>query len=148
MFASQELPPELARRLHALPPEKRALLERKYQQSLLNRKSLPLLRRRDNPNFFPLSFAQERLWFLWLLEPDVPAWNRPTNFRLRGRLNSAALERALNKVFCRHEILRAAYSTREGTAQQNIRPWQNFLLPVQDLSSVEEDKRAGQLEEM
>src|SRR5215471_2712592 len=54
----------------------------------------------------PISFAQERLWFLEKLEPNSPLYNLPTLVRITGRINVNALQRALNSMLARHEILR------------------------------------------
>src|SRR5262249_21778499 len=66
----------------------------------------------------PLSFAQQRLWFLNELEPGVPAYNIPLAVRLTGKLDAAALEASLQEVVRRHEALRTTFTTVEGRALQ------------------------------
>src|SRR5690606_30773300 len=70
----------------------------------------------------PLSFAQERLWFLWKLAPGSTAYNMPVSVRLRGPLDRAALSRALDGVVARHEILRTRYVETDGRPRQVIDP--------------------------
>src|SRR5215204_4329488 len=60
--------------------------------------------RREDPSVHPISFAQERLWFLDRLDPDNPAYVIPSSLRLKGRLDVPALERALTEVVRRHEV--------------------------------------------
>ncbi len=68
----------------------------------------------------PLSFSQERLWFLWRLAPDSPAYNLPGAFRLTGRLDRPALERSLQALVQRHAALRTVFPERDGTAVQEL----------------------------
>src|SRR6476659_9464293 len=62
----------------------------------------------------PLSFAQERLWFLNQFEPESAFYNIPIPLRLRGALNVAALESTLNELMRRHEVLRTAFVENGG----------------------------------
>ena len=68
----------------------------------------------------PLSFAQQRLWFLYQLEPENPAYNEPFAFRLTGRLKLDALKRSLREIARRHEILRTAFIAEDGQPAQVI----------------------------
>jgi amino acid adenylation domain-containing protein len=68
----------------------------------------------------PLSYAQERLWFLEQLDPGLPVYNIPFAVRLRGRLDRAALERALGGVVARHEVLRTRFRDLGGRPVQTV----------------------------
>ncbi len=70
----------------------------------------------------PLSFAQQRLWFLDQLEPGNAAYNLHTAFRLHGAVDATALERALQLIVARHEALRTTFAVRDGEPVQVIHP--------------------------
>jgi acyl carrier protein len=89
----------------------------------------------------PLSFAQQRLWFLDQLEPNSPFYNVGAALRLEGELNVAALERTLSEIVRRHEVLRTSFPEVEGHPVQVIAPSVNFSLPLIDLSQMEEVER-------
>lgn len=104
---------------------------------------------------FPLSFAQQRLWFMEQLQPGTAAYSLPIAWRIEGPLDVAAFERSLNEMLRRHASLRTTFSTantcqtsthvresladsngvREGEARQIVRPFQPVQLPIVDLSS-------------
>ena len=85
----------------------------------------------------PLSFAQERLWFLHQLDPDTGAYNIPTATLIEGRLDYEAMERALNEVIKRHESLRTSFGATNGQPVQVILPELHLCLPVLDLSDFD-----------
>ncbi|BAZ54100.1 amino acid adenylation domain-containing protein [Nostoc sp. NIES-4103] len=89
----------------------------------------------------PLSFAQQRLWFLSRLEPDSSAYNIPAAVRLTGKLNIAALFQSINEIIRRHEILRTTVNVVDGEATQVIGNGENFIVPVIDLQALSEDKK-------
>ncbi|WP_346730394.1 condensation domain-containing protein, partial [Caballeronia sp. dw_276] len=97
----------------------------------------PLLPRsqagRDRP--LPLSYAQQRLWFLDRLEPGNPSYNIPATVRLRGELDVAALRRALNEVVGRHDVLRTHFSVEDGEVVQRTVARLAIDLPLVDLSA-------------
>jgi amino acid adenylation domain-containing protein len=84
----------------------------------------------------PLSFAQERLWFIDRLEPGSAVYNMPMVRRLGGALDVAALERALGEIVRRHEALRTVFAEADGSPVQVIAPFDGFALPVEDLSGL------------
>jgi len=98
-------------------------------------KSLPLVpMARTGP--LPLSFAQQRLWFLDQLEPGSTTYLISRALRLRGPLNHSALEQSLNALIDRHESLRTTFVVREGNPIQVIAPSVTFALPVVDLQAL------------
>ena len=111
-------------RLGELSPEKQALLELLLQEG------------GGGPETFPLSFAQERLWFLHQLEPDSAAYNIAGAVRLQGRLDVSALERTLDEIVRRHESLRTTFSLADGQPVQVIAPAMSLPLPLVDLSAA------------
>ncbi|HEX8650921.1 MAG TPA: amino acid adenylation domain-containing protein, partial [Pyrinomonadaceae bacterium] len=92
----------------------------------------------------PLSFAQQRLWFLQQLEPTGTAYNVPIAMRFKGRLNIAALERSLGEVVRRHEVLRTSFGNVDGQPVQIVAPARPLTLPVMDLSELHEEEREAE----
>lgn len=91
----------------------------------------------------PLSFSQERLWFLQNLEPDSPAYHVPLGMRLRGRLNLLALQRSLERIVGRHEILRTRYRSEKGWVRQIVYDEAQVPLPMVDLMTESFGAREG-----
>jgi amino acid adenylation domain-containing protein len=89
----------------------------------------------------PLSFSQQRLWFLDQYEPDKSFYNMPYGLRLVGALDAAALEQSLNEIVRRHETLRTVFSVVEGEPVQIITPPVNGSLAVVDLRNHPENER-------
>ena len=100
-----------------------------------------ILKKAKESNSFPTSFAQERLWFLNKLEPQSPAYNIPVALRLEGSLDVKVLERSLNEILRRHDVLRTRFSTMDGQPVQIITPPQTMTLPVIDLSKHPKEQR-------
>jgi amino acid adenylation domain-containing protein len=92
----------------------------------------------DRDGALPLSFAQERLWFLDRLQPESAFYNVPIALRLAGALDERALERALGEIVRRHEVLRTTFRERDGGPLLAIEPFTGFHLPVDDLSGADE----------
>ncbi|HEU0054645.1 MAG TPA: amino acid adenylation domain-containing protein, partial [Longimicrobium sp.] len=91
----------------------------------------------------PVSFAQERMWFLDRLEPGTSSLAIPNALRLRGALDAAALKRALEEVVRRHQSLRTVFPERGGVPVQRVLPPGPFDLPVHDLRGLGETERRG-----
>ncbi|AUX22495.1 peptide synthetase [Sorangium cellulosum] len=89
----------------------------------------------------PLSFAQERLWFLHRLAPESRAYNCLCPFRLTGEIHVPALDRSLRELVRRHEILRTVYTEIEGRPAQIVAEDAAFWLEVADLQHLSEDER-------
>ncbi|HKV11774.1 MAG TPA: non-ribosomal peptide synthase/polyketide synthase, partial [Thermoanaerobaculia bacterium] len=94
----------------------------------------------------PLSFAQQRLWFLDQLTPGNPVYNLPATIELTGRLDVPALTATLTEVVRRHEVLRTTYSAPAGELAQVVAPAAPFALPQVDLRGLRpEEVRAETL---
>ncbi|HEX4965502.1 MAG TPA: amino acid adenylation domain-containing protein [Thermoanaerobaculia bacterium] len=96
----------------------------------------------------PLSFPQERLWFLDRLTPGTPLYNIPGPLSLQGPLDVAALARAFDEIRRRHEVLRTRFAERGGTGVQIVEPWRPQLLPVLDLAGLPEPLRRAEAERL
>ncbi|MFP4120964.1 amino acid adenylation domain-containing protein [Coleofasciculus sp.] len=90
---------------------------------------------------FPLSFAQQRLWFLDQLQPGLSAYNIATALRITGSLNIPALEQSLNEIVRRHEVLRTTFTTVNNQPFQCIAPSLTLTLPLVDLRQLPPDER-------
>lgn len=95
---------------------------------------------------WPLSFSQQRLWFLDQLEPNTPLYNIPSVARLRGPLNVAALQLALDTIVERHESLRTRFVNQGGHPAQVFDEQARLRLQVQDLSGILETARDAELQ--
>src|SRR6266542_2375549 len=89
----------------------------------------------------PVSFAQQRLWFLEQLEPGSPFYNVPSAVRLSGPLDVPALEQSLNEIVRRHEVLRTTFIMDDGQPVQAIAPSVSVSLPVVDLCELPNAER-------
>ncbi|HET7230631.1 MAG TPA: amino acid adenylation domain-containing protein [Longimicrobium sp.] len=89
-------------------------------------------------NDLPLSFAQERMWFIARLDSGSAAYHMSAALRLWGALDVAALERALGEVVRRHEPLRTVFRNEQDRPVQHVLPWHAQPLPVTDFSEDDE----------
>jgi amino acid adenylation domain-containing protein len=104
----------------------------------------PPMERISRDHDLPLSFAQQRLWFIDQLDRGNPAYNFPIAVRLTGSLNVAALEQSLNEIVRRHEALRTTYGEVKGQPVQIISPTLTLPLPALDLRALSESDREAQ----
>jgi len=104
----------------------------------------------DRSRPLPLSWAQQRLWFLDQLDPAAgKAYHIPVGLRLRGRLDSAALQAALDRIVARHEDLRTHFAGVDGLPVQVIAPADaGFCLQVQDLADLPDGEQAAEVEKI
>ncbi|WP_159067541.1 non-ribosomal peptide synthetase [Gordonia iterans] len=80
----------------------------------------PVTAAMPRPEMIPLSFAQQRMWFINRLDPSAPTYNIPSAFRLRGAVDLDALRQAVSDVVARHEVLRTVFPDREGVPYQLV----------------------------
>ncbi|HEX2081437.1 MAG TPA: amino acid adenylation domain-containing protein [Longimicrobium sp.] len=109
---------------HLSPQEKRALLAQLIQ------------RREGEEKRYPLSFAQQRLWFLDRVAPGSTFYNVPLAIRLRAPLDVPVLARALNEIVRRHEALRTTFRSVDGRPWQCVAPALHLPLPEVDLGAL------------
>ncbi|WP_323114777.1 non-ribosomal peptide synthetase [Pseudomonas guariconensis] len=110
----------LAQRFAGMSAEARQALQGKMREQGLTLEALPIPPRAAGLQVLPASYAQQRLWFIWQLEPQASAYNLTGAFRLRGPLDHAALEQTLAALLARHEVLRTTFRLEEGAVQQVI----------------------------
>ena len=96
----------------------------------------------------PLSFAQQRLWFLNEFAGGSSAYNISLALHVQGRLDAAVLARALNEIVRRHEVLRTTFTSTEGLASQVVHPSLELELPLIDFSALSEPERIAEVERM
>ena len=97
---------DLVSRFLRLPLEQRQQFYQRLQSRGMSFAQLPIASIREEGEHAPLSYAQERQWFLWQLDPDSAAYHVPGALRLSGRLDKAALQRSFDTLVARHESLR------------------------------------------
>ncbi|HEX9316331.1 MAG TPA: condensation domain-containing protein, partial [Actinomycetota bacterium] len=100
----------------------------------------------DRQGPLPLSFAQQRLWFLDEFEPNSSEYITPAALRLRGELDVEALNAALSALVARHESLRTTFESVEGRGVQVVHPPSEVVVPVVDLSDLPAPEREARLD--
>lgn len=85
------------------------------------------------PRVFPLSFAQQRLWFMEQLQPGTPLYNIHCALDMKGRLDATALQAALNEIVARHDALRTSFPILAGRPVQLVAPSQAVPLAIEDV---------------
>jgi non-ribosomal peptide synthetase component F len=93
----------------------------------------------------PLSFAQQRLWFLDQLEPGKATYNCPSAMRLTGNPNLPALHQSLNEIVRRHEVLRTAFADVDGRPVPTVMKTSELGLKVLDLQMIDPDRREQEM---
>ncbi|MEA2175747.1 MAG: hypothetical protein QOD00_3339, partial [Blastocatellia bacterium] len=124
-----------------LSAAKRALLEKRLKGRRVAPTPGQLISRRASRESAPLSFAQQRLWFLWQMDPEGFAYNVSAAFRLKGQLDLKALERSFNEIIRRHESLRTSFRVVNAEPRQIISSALVIQIPLEDLQHLPEDAR-------
>lgn len=132
----------------ALSPTKRALFEALIKDKGLTISKIPKLSR-ENPNqYYPLSYAQQRLWFLEQIEPGNSVYNETISLLIKGDLDIKALEYSINEIISRHEILRTTFISLKGEAFQVISYEEKLALSVTNLSEISPAERDAECEKL
>jgi amino acid adenylation domain-containing protein len=131
----------------AISPETRALLEARLKERRAAAPP-PRILPSDRRDALPLSFAQQRLWFLDRLEPGSSLYNVPMAGRVRGVLDLDALGAALESVVSRHDALRTTFREEGGNPVQVISAPARVEIPLTDLRDVAPDRREGEARRM
>ncbi|MFP2933020.1 amino acid adenylation domain-containing protein, partial [Pyxidicoccus sp. 3LG] len=133
---------ELSVRAFFEAPTVAALAE--HLQTATSRSSLPPLTRVRGEDRVPMSFAQQRLWFLDQLQPGQALYNMSSALRLSGTLEPGAFQHAIDELVRRHESLRTTFHAEGGEPFQLIHPATRGQLQVVDLSALPEEQRQSE----
>jgi amino acid adenylation domain-containing protein len=109
---------------------------------------VPLTPVETTSSYHPLSYTQQRLWFLDQLAPGNPAYHIAFAIRFQGQLHIDVLERSLNEVIRRHEALRTTFSIVEGQPVQVITPCLWLPLKVVDCQSLSREAREAEVQRL
>ncbi len=127
---------ELDDRVAALSAEKRELLLQRLSQKRGAKSNTEIHALPRDSNRFPLSYAQQRLWFLDQLDPGNCSYNNHAMLRIRGELDVEAMGRSIEEIIRRHEVLRTTFGMEAEQPIQIIGPGSRFELPIVDLQSL------------
>jgi hypothetical protein len=131
-----------------LTPEKRALLHKRLQQQSVSRPAEDSIPRRPAGAPVPLSINQEGLWFIHQVAPGDANYNIPGTLRLQGRLDAAALHRALETIVARHEILHTRFQPGADQPLQVVQPPAPLPFPLHDLAHLPQPDRLAQARQL
>jgi amino acid adenylation domain-containing protein len=128
-----------------LSGKKRAVLEALLREQGIGEAKTERIPRRTESGPAPLSFAQQRIWFLDQLEPENPLYNIHTGVELLGPLNVPVLQRSIAEILRRHEALRTTFTVIDDRPVQVINKNAIFKLPVNDLQELDESQRPSKV---
>lgn len=133
-----------------LTPEQRALLQKRLKGGGKTVKSTEasqpsLIPRRPAEGVTPLTFAQQRMWFLDLLDPGNKAYNIPNAVRMVGKLRLDVLEQSLNEIVKRHESLRTTFAKADGEPVQVIAEEAGISIPILPVDGATAEEREARL---
>jgi hypothetical protein len=123
-------------RIANLSPSKLELLAQQLKAKTARAAKVQPIPRRPTAQTPPLSFAQQRLWFLDQLTPGGATYNMPVAIRLVGQLNVGVLSRSLNEIISRHEVLRTSFPSIDGQPVQVIAASARIELALLNLREI------------
>ncbi|WP_144572332.1 non-ribosomal peptide synthetase [Bacillus paramycoides] len=126
---------DLLAKLSSLSPEKRAWLQKQMQK-------------KENKEALPLSYAQQRLWFMDRFNPNSSLYNIPTVWRLKGNWVPEALEKGFNRLIERHESLRTVFKEIREQPVQHIVEFLPRTLPVRDYSPLPQEVKEKEVDSL
>lgn len=106
------------------------------------------IRKADHGRDLPLSFTQERLWFVQSLDPESAAYNIPVSVRLHGELDVEVLRCSLTEIIERHEVLRTVYRVNRESPTQMVLPEWTFEWEISDLRDLVQEAAAARLRQI
>ncbi len=127
---------DLQNRLKKLTPEQRAILEKKLREKALKKTEENKIQLRKDMDKYPMSYEQERLWFLNQLNPDSAFYNMPAALKITGKLNIGILENSLREIITKHQILSAKYINDKNGPKQELIPI-DFKLTAESIDREE-----------
>ncbi|ASC71036.1 Non-ribosomal peptide synthetase [Halomicronema hongdechloris C2206] len=139
---------KILNRRSKLSSTQRELLEKRLRGEVNPYSKTEIIPKRSQTGPAPLSFAQQRLWFLHQLDPGNPYYSEPACIKLTGTLNVNALEHSLNEIVRRHEALRTTFEMVAEQAVQIIHPTISVVLPVVNLRSLSEAGQKAEIEQL
>ncbi|MDY7022800.1 MAG: condensation domain-containing protein, partial [Cyanobacteriota bacterium] len=139
---------DINQRIASLSPEKRAILEQRLREKATQAQQKKAIPKIDRLGSLPLSFSQQRMWFLERLDPGNFAYNRPAALQLTGRLNISVLEKCLKEITARHEVLRTIFPSINGVPQQKILPELNLKLSITEVLSESNSEQKAKLKHL
>ncbi|WP_256584148.1 condensation domain-containing protein, partial [Pseudomonas sp. SDI] len=136
----------IAKRFITLPLEKRRRYLEKMLEEGVSPANLPIPDVQSSFELLPLSYAQERQWFLWQLDPQSTAYHIPAALRLSGALDLAALQGAFASLIERHQSLRTRFVEDDGQTRQEILPTLSLdIVPEQRPLAADAETQALQI---
>jgi amino acid adenylation domain-containing protein/non-ribosomal peptide synthase protein (TIGR01720 family) len=140
---------DLLKRLESLSPQKRELVLQKLlaqQASAKHKSQVVSIKPVSRDELIPLSFPQQKLWFLHQMEGSSANYNMAAAVEIRGNLQVYILERIIREIVQRHEILRTTFRTVDGQAVQIVTPSLTVSLPVIDLQTLPVEERLAEVQ--
>ncbi|NOG44271.1 MAG: amino acid adenylation domain-containing protein [Calditrichaeota bacterium] len=123
-----------------------AIIQQTNRES--NKENIPDLFPVSREKNIPLSFSQQRLWFLDQMEPESPSYNIPVAIKVSGRLDISALNKAVKEIIKRQESFRTSFTTENGQAKVVIHKELDFELQAEDYCSIPEEQKEVRIKEI